>query len=153
MLGYGSPFHVQSATPLPMPKSCANRHPSPSRPIHVQPPPLPPLLPNSCANRPPSPPPPRSPKHPPKVFCELVKGLGESLVSGMVPGSSIAFAARKDNLDAPQTLSYASKSEGMFVRESLIFRCVGGGRGGEPVSAGRCFVKGACAWSLALAKF
>lgn len=42
----------------------------------------------------------------------------------MVPGSSIAFAARKDNLDQPQTLSYASKSEGMFVRESLIFRLV-----------------------------
>jgi alpha-glucan,water dikinase len=40
----------------------------------------------------------------------------------MVPGSSIAFAARKDNLDNPVTLSYASKSEGMFVRESLIFR-------------------------------
>jgi alpha-glucan,water dikinase len=57
-----------------------------------------------------------------QVFCELVKGLGESLVSGMVPGSSIAFAARKDNLDHPETLSYASKSEGMFVRESLIFR-------------------------------
>lgn len=56
------------------------------------------------------------------MFAELVKGLGESLVSGMVPGSSIAFAARKDNLDQPQTLSYASKSEGMFVRESLIFR-------------------------------
>jgi hypothetical protein len=59
-----------------------------------------------------------------QVFAELVKGLGESLVSGMVPGSSIAFAARKDNLDQPQTLSYASKSEGMFVRESLIFRWV-----------------------------
>ena len=58
-----------------------------------------------------------------QVFCELVKGLGESLVSGMVPGSSIAFAARKDNLEHPETLSYASKSEGMFVRESLIFRC------------------------------
>uniref|UniRef100_A0A383VC26 Uncharacterized protein n=1 Tax=Tetradesmus obliquus TaxID=3088 RepID=A0A383VC26_TETOB len=57
-----------------------------------------------------------------EVFCELVKGLGESLVSGMVPGSSIAFAARKDNLEHPETLSYASKSEGMFVRESLIFR-------------------------------
>lgn len=73
---------------------------------------------------------------PAQVFCELVKGLGESLVSGMVPGSSVAFAARKDNLDQPQTLSYASKSEGMFVRESLIFRCgpgrcvVGGQEGG-----------------------
>lgn len=53
----------------------------------------------------------------------MVKGLGEALVSGMVPGSSIAFAARKDDLDHPQVLSYASKSEGMFVPESLIFRC------------------------------
>lgn len=83
-----------------------------------------------CVNRHPSPLPPNNKPH--QVFCELVKGLGESLVSGMVPGSSIAFAARKDNLDAPQTLSYASKSEGMFVRESLIFRCRGllGGREG-----------------------
>lgn len=62
---------------------------------------------------------------PPKtqIFAEMVKGLGESLVSGMVPGSSIAFSTRKDNLDAPHVLSYASKSEGMFVPESLIFRC------------------------------
>lgn len=77
---------------------------------------------------------PTHPHHPPtnhQVFCELVKGLGESLVSGMVPGSSVAFAARKDALDNPQTLSYASKSEGMFVRESLIFRWVReGGWGG-----------------------
>lgn len=57
-----------------------------------------------------------------EIFAELVKGLGETLVSGMVPGSSIAFAARKDALDAPHVLSYASKSEAMFVRESLIFR-------------------------------
>ncbi|KAI8477159.1 MAG: R1 protein [Monoraphidium minutum] len=57
-----------------------------------------------------------------EIFAELVKGLGESLVSGMVPGSSIAFTARKDALDDPHVLSYASKSEGMFVRESLIFR-------------------------------
>ena len=52
----------------------------------------------------------------------MVKGLGESLVSGMVPGSSIAFSTRKDDLDAPHVLAYASKSEGMFVPESLIFR-------------------------------
>lgn len=57
-----------------------------------------------------------------EVFCELVKGLGESLVSGMVPGSSVAFKAKKDRLDEPEVLAYASKSEGMFVRESLIFR-------------------------------
>ncbi|KAG1681344.1 hypothetical protein FOA52_007392 [Chlamydomonas sp. UWO 241] len=57
-----------------------------------------------------------------EVFCELVQGLGESLVSGMIPGSAIAFKARKDALDAPEVLCYASKSEGMFVPESLIFR-------------------------------
>lgn len=76
-----------------------------------------------------APPPPNArapcmPSYPPspQIFAEMVKGLGESLVSGMVPGSSIAFSTRKDNLDAPLVLSYASKSEGMFVRESLIFR-------------------------------
>jgi hypothetical protein len=51
----------------------------------------------------------------------------------MVPGSSIAFSVRKDALDAPHVLSYASKSEGMFVRESLIFRCApGAARRGAP---------------------
>ncbi len=57
-----------------------------------------------------------------EVFCELVIGLGESLVSGMIAGSAVAFKAKKDNLDSPEVLCYASKSEGMFVRESLIFR-------------------------------
>jgi len=57
-----------------------------------------------------------------QIFAEMVKGLGESLVSGMVAGSSIAFAVRKDDLGSPHVLSYASKSEGMFVPESLIFR-------------------------------
>ncbi|GAX78330.1 hypothetical protein CEUSTIGMA_g5772.t1 [Chlamydomonas eustigma] len=57
-----------------------------------------------------------------EVFCEMVRGLGESLVSGMIPGSAIAFKANKQRLDAPEVLCYASKSEGMFVRESLIFR-------------------------------
>eukprot|EP01025_Chloroclados_australasicus_P029395 TRINITY_DN2937_c0_g1_i17.p3 TRINITY_DN2937_c0_g1~~TRINITY_DN2937_c0_g1_i17.p3 ORF type:complete len:161 (-),score=18.39 TRINITY_DN2937_c0_g1_i17:329-751(-) len=50
------------------------------------------------------------------------QGLGESLVSGMVPGSSLAFVAKRDNLDEPEVLSYPSKSEAMFVRDSLIFR-------------------------------
>jgi len=57
-----------------------------------------------------------------EVFCEMVRGLGESLVSGMVAGSAIAFKASKDALDNPEVLCYASKSEAMFVRESLIFR-------------------------------
>eukprot|EP01025_Chloroclados_australasicus_P029393 TRINITY_DN2937_c0_g1_i13.p1 TRINITY_DN2937_c0_g1~~TRINITY_DN2937_c0_g1_i13.p1 ORF type:complete len:933 (-),score=168.34 TRINITY_DN2937_c0_g1_i13:30-2582(-) len=57
-----------------------------------------------------------------EIYCELVQGLGESLVSGMVPGSSLAFVAKRDNLDEPEVLSYPSKSEAMFVRDSLIFR-------------------------------
>ena len=41
---------------------------------------------------------------PDEIYAEVVKGLGESIVSGMVPGSSLAFTARKDNLDQPQVL-------------------------------------------------
>ncbi len=37
-----------------------------------------------------------------EVFCEMVRGLGESLVSGMIPGSAIAFKANKSKLDAPE---------------------------------------------------
>jgi hypothetical protein len=40
----------------------------------------------------------------------------------MIAGSAVAFVAKKNNLDNPETLCYASKSEGMFVRDSLIFR-------------------------------
>lgn len=59
-----------------------------------------------------------------EVFCEMVRGLGESLVSGMVPGSALAFKAKKADkgLEEPELLCYASKGEGMFVPSSLIFR-------------------------------
>ena len=58
-----------------------------------------------------------------EIYCELVRGLGEAIVSGTVPGTALAFTARKDALDAPQVLLYPSKSEGMFVEDgSLIFR-------------------------------
>jgi alpha-glucan, water dikinase len=57
-----------------------------------------------------------------EVYCELVRGLGESIVSGLVPGTALAFVAPKTDLDNPQVLLYPSKSEGMFVDESLIFR-------------------------------
>lgn len=40
-----------------------------------------------------------------EIYAEVVKGLGESIVSGMVPGSSLAFMARKDALDSPQVRS------------------------------------------------
>jgi len=58
-----------------------------------------------------------------EIYCELVKGMGESIVSGTVPGSALAFKARKDDLDNPTIVLYPSKSQGMFVKEdSLIFR-------------------------------
>lgn len=57
-----------------------------------------------------------------EVYCELVMGLGESIVSGMVPGSALAFVAKKDALDAPKVVLFPSKGEGMYVKDSLIFR-------------------------------
>lgn len=57
-----------------------------------------------------------------EVYCELVKGLGESLVSGTVPGSALSFTAPKSDLNAPEIRTFMSKSHGMFVPESLIFR-------------------------------
>ena len=76
-----------------------------------------------------------------EVFCELVAGLGEAIVSGAVPGSALAFAARKEKLEeavdlatgkvknsdsssesVARVLSYPSKGAGFFVPESLIFR-------------------------------
>lgn len=58
-----------------------------------------------------------------EIYCEMVRGLGEAIVSGTVPGTALAFTARKDALNDPQVLLYPSKSEGMFVADgSLIFR-------------------------------
>lgn len=37
-----------------------------------------------------------------EIFAELVAGLGESIVSGMVPGSALSFYAKKDALDKPE---------------------------------------------------
>ena len=57
-----------------------------------------------------------------EIYAELVIGLGETLVSGMYPGRSLSFSARKDALDDVKILSYPSKSVGLFVERSLIFR-------------------------------
>jgi alpha-glucan,water dikinase len=55
----------------------------------------------------------------------------------MVAGSALAFKANKSELDSPEVLCYASKSEGMFVGESLIFRSDSNGEDLEGY-AGRC---------------
>ena len=58
-----------------------------------------------------------------EIYCELVAGLGEAIVSGNVPGTALTFTARKDCLEEPSILMYPSKSKGIFVpRGSLIFR-------------------------------
>jgi hypothetical protein len=69
---------------------------------------------------------------------------GESLVSGEVSGSAIAFKANKAALDKPEVLHYASKSEGMFVGESLIFRSDSNGEDLEGY-AGVCVCVFVCA--------
>ncbi|RMZ55539.1 hypothetical protein APUTEX25_000122 [Auxenochlorella protothecoides] len=57
-----------------------------------------------------------------EIYAELVIGLGEAIVSGAVPGSALAFSARKDALDAPRVLLYPSKSRALVVADSLILR-------------------------------
>ena len=42
-----------------------------------------------------------------EVYCELVQGLGESLVSGMVPGSALSFSAPKSDVTQATVLTCA----------------------------------------------
>ena len=37
-----------------------------------------------------------------QVYTELVVGLGEAIVSGLVPGSALSSVAKKDALDNPR---------------------------------------------------
>ena len=37
-----------------------------------------------------------------EIYAEVVKGLGESIVSGMVPGTALSFVANKKSLDKPE---------------------------------------------------
>ena len=39
---------------------------------------------------------------PDEIYAEVVKGLGEAIVSGMVPGSSMSFIAHKSDLQHPK---------------------------------------------------
>ncbi|KDD72981.1 hypothetical protein H632_c2665p0 [Helicosporidium sp. ATCC 50920] len=60
-----------------------------------------------------------------EVYAELVLGLGESIVSGQVPGSPLCFAAGKlpgGGVSAPRVLLFPSKTRGMFAPDTVIFR-------------------------------
>eukprot|EP00899_Mesostigma_viride_P027488 jgi/Mesvir1/7924/Mv11848-RA.3 len=56
-----------------------------------------------------------------EIYAEVVKGLGETLV-GNYPGRALSFVARKDALDSPVVKGYPSKSVGLFVKDTYIFR-------------------------------
>lgn len=58
-----------------------------------------------------------------EIFAELVKGLGESIVSGMVPGSALSFYAKKDSLDKPE-VGHMHMSLSQFIKNSrLLSQC------------------------------
>ena len=39
---------------------------------------------------------------PDEVYAEVVVGLGESIVSGLVPGSALGCITKKSDLDSPE---------------------------------------------------
>jgi hypothetical protein len=55
------------------------------------------------------------------VLTLQVRGLGETLV-GNYAGRALSAVVQKSNLAAPEVLSFPSKSVGLFVDETLIFR-------------------------------
>lgn len=56
-----------------------------------------------------------------EVYAEVVRGLGETLV-GNYPGRALSFVADKGDLDSPRVLGYPSKTVGLFVEDTFIFR-------------------------------
>jgi hypothetical protein len=56
-----------------------------------------------------------------EIYIEMVRGLGETLV-GNYPGRALSCVVPKSNLAAPVIGSFPSKSVGLFVDETLIFR-------------------------------
>lgn len=74
-----------------------------------------------------------------EIYCELVKGLGEAIVSGTVPGTALAFTAKKNDLDNPtvrgdkqclQTLAIGRENKVAYGRE-VEGGWAGGGMGKE----------------------
>lgn len=93
---------------------------------------------------------------PDEIYCELVRGLGEAIVSGTVPGTALAFVARKDDLDNPQVgVGWVRETAGGRVRWVVAhllsvhaFVCALGARGcfGRTVQVGAS-VRVSSAWN------
>merc|ERR1712072_1609464 len=69
---------------------------------------------------------------PSEIYCEIVKGLGEVLV-GNYPGRALSFTCDKEALESSSGTgvvdkaalaveSFPSKSVGLYLPESLMFR-------------------------------
>ncbi|WOH14790.1 hypothetical protein DCAR_0934313 [Daucus carota subsp. sativus] len=56
-----------------------------------------------------------------EIYTEVVRGLGETLV-GAYPGRAMSFTTRKTNLKSHSVIGYPSKSIGLYVKQSIIFR-------------------------------
>ena len=50
-----------------------------------------------------------------EIYAEVVAGLGESIVSGMVPGTALSFVVKKTSLDNPEVGGLAHPSPCMVV--------------------------------------
>lgn len=76
-----------------------------------------------------------------QIYTELVVGLGESIVSGLVPGSALSSVARKDALDQPRVRALLPSpyhaSRGLCIRPGQA-RCVGSACPGAWLGAERC---------------
>mmetsp|Transcript_11917 Transcript_11917/g.20114 ORF Transcript_11917/g.20114 Transcript_11917/m.20114 type:complete len:1364 (+) Transcript_11917:166-4257(+) len=56
-----------------------------------------------------------------QIYTEVVRGLGETLV-GNYPGRALSFVTNKNDMANPLVVGYPSKSVGLFVQNTLIFR-------------------------------
>lgn len=81
--------------------------------------------------------------NPDEIYIELVRGLGETLV-GNYAGRALSAVVQKSNLTQPEVLSFPSKSVGLFVEETLIFRS---DSNGEDLD-GACVLPEALSWAL-----
>ena len=47
-----------------------------------------------------------------EIYAEVVAGLGESIVSGMVPGTALSFVAKKTSLETPEVTQLIDPPQG-----------------------------------------
>jgi hypothetical protein len=79
-----------------------------------------------------------------EIYVELVRGLGEAIVSGTVPGAALTFVARKDDIENPKVgrrAGQGNRGRGLCWQRVVVSAegCVqawAGWRHGLPASSG-----------------